>query len=358
MAHLGGRVLSSSQPTQDDPTNLSGHSNAAPTDSASSSPLSSPRSISSPSCLPHTSALAGSPTCRQKHGHDLDNAAGSSPSAGLGSGHHLSTLQDRAACSASSKPADNFRTRQSPNVASSGRKKRARSNPIRYITAPHDHSAQDQDADTEPTGEPKKKARKMHETSSVGNRAAERPLLELVDQIGQPDKIANIEEEVRKLKARPCQLPDPAESLHSRARMHTDLPLTHIVHAIPHVTREIEATSLNEQLSRIRNRIALADFYCAYRTAHARPEDFLQELDQGPPQHIMHPRARNRTRRGQIKESFIQLVFCQSTGEREWKKDSTRVNNWQKTGRPWFELIQRFGTGILLLVPEEVTNRR
>lgn len=146
---------------------------------------------------------------------------------------------------------------------------------------------QDQDADTEPTGEPKKKARRLHETSSVGIRVAERPLLELVDQIGQPDKSANIREEFGKLKARPCQLPDPAKSFHSRAQMHTDLPLTHIGRAVPHKILEIEATSRSDLLLRIRHRIALADFYCAYRTAYARPEDFLQEFDQGLPQHII-----------------------------------------------------------------------
>ncbi|KAL8829823.1 MAG: hypothetical protein Q9170_006002 [Blastenia crenularia] len=65
-----------------------------------------------------------------------------------------------------------------------------------------------------------------------------------------------------------------------------------------------------------------------------------------------------RTKRGQIKERFIELVFFQSTGEKDWENDSTSVNNWQKAGRPWFKLIRRFGAGILLLLPDEATNRR
>ncbi len=424
VADLGGHGLSSSQSPQNDPIILSGHSSTARTDSASSSPLSSPMTISSASSLPPSSPQAGSPAFGKTQGHGLDNTAVSSSSAGSGDGNHFPILEDRATCSASTKPADNFRatldpselcyspprsnglatsstalaedsdsatavtsspqrrvskrrsilqgatdhpsairplaeysTCQNPNVAWSGRRKRARSNSNRDIHAPQGHSAQAQDADPEPTGEPEKKARKSHKSSSIRDRAAPRPLLELVDQIGQTDKIVNIEE-VRKLKARPYQLSYPAESLHSRTRIQTDVPLSDIIHAIPQVTREIEVTSLNEHLSRIRNRLALADFYCAYRAAHARPKDFLQELEQHAPQHMNHPRAQSRTRRGRIKESFIELVFCQSVDEREWKKDSIRVNNWQKAGRPWFELIQRFGTGILLLVTEDVTNRR
>jgi len=104
--------------------------------------------------------------------------------------------------------------------------------------------------------------------------------------------------------------------------------------------------------------MAHADFYCAYRTTHVKSHVFLQELYRHPSQSSHRSQVELRSIRGEIQERFIELVFSQSTGERDRKKDSTRGNNWQKAGRPWFELINRFGTGILLLVPDEVTNRR
>ena len=140
--------------------------------------------------------------------------------------------------------------------------------------------------------------------------------------------------------------------------MQIDAPPAWMIQATPNLARQIEGSAFNEQLSRICNRMALADFYCVYRAAHAKPCLFLHELDRHPSQYAHRSPARKRTKRVEIKERFIELVFCKSAHERDRKKDATRVNNWQKAGRPWFELINRFGTGILLLVPEEVTNRR
>ena len=106
--------------------------------------------------------------------------------------------------------------------------------------------------------------------------------------------------------------------------------------------------------------MALANFYCAYRAARAKPYVFLQQVDRHPSQHTYQTQVphRNRNKRSEVKERFIELVLYQSTSQRNRKKDSTYVNNWQKTGRPWFELIDRFGTGVLLLISAGVTNCR
>ena len=48
---------------------------------------------------------------------------------------------------------------------------------------------------------------------------------------------------------------------------------------VPTVARQIEESAACEQLSRIRNRLALAEFYRAYRAAQAQPDQFLQVVN-------------------------------------------------------------------------------
>jgi len=236
-------------------------------------------------------------------------------------------------------------------------KKRLRPNPGAVRTQ-KDHPAEADNKITNTKRGTKRKATTLQDPGLVADRTSPGPLVALVNQIGQTNTIAEIQDTVQQLKTKPHYVRNLAECLCSRTPIQIDTPPAQIIQATPDLAREIESSIFNEQLSRICNRIALADFYCAYRAAHAKPYAFLQELDRNSSQHSHRSRARNRTKRAEVKDRFIDLVFCESTRERDRKKDSTRVNNWQKAGRPWFELIHRFGTGILLLVPEEVTNCR
>jgi len=204
----------------------------------------------------------------------------------------------------------------------------------------------------------KRKVSMSHEPSAAVNRTSPGPLIALVNQIGRSSMVADIRETIQELKARPYRMHTLTGSLHGKTPMQADTSPAQMIQATPSLVQDIESNLFNQHLSRICHRIALANFYCAYRAAHSQPLVFLQELDQHPSQihHRSHARLRNKS--GVIKERFMELVFCQSPGKRDWKKDSNSVHNWQKAGKPWFELINRFGTGILLLVPEEVTNRR
>ena len=204
----------------------------------------------------------------------------------------------------------------------------------------------------------KRKASISREPLAAVDRASPGPLVGLVNQIGRNSMVTDIRETIEELKARPYRMHALAGSLHGITTMQADASPTQIIQATPNLVRHIESNLFNQHLSRMGHRIALANFYCAYRTAHTQPLVFLQELDQDPSQirHRCHARLRNKS--GVIKKRFMELVFCQSPGKRDWKKDSNSVHNWQKAGKPWFELIHRFGTGILLLVPDEVTNRR
>lgn len=122
--------------------------------------------------------------------------------------------------------------------------------------------------------------------------------------------------------------------------MQIDTPPARIIQAPPNLAGEIENSAIDERLSRLHNRMALAEFHGAYHTAQAKPEEFLQELDRNLLRHADQLRARNRTKMAEVKERFIELVFCQSKGKRNWKKDSICVNNWQSWGRAGAELEQ------------------
>lgn len=40
------------------------------------------------------------------------------------------------------------------------------------------------------------------------------------------------------------------------------------------------------------------------------------------------------------------------------EKAKTRFDNWIQYGKRWAKLIERFGSGILLLIPQDLTNDR
>ena len=233
-----------------------------------------------------------------------------------------------------------------------------RSNSGRAVKVFGRYSAKGRNSNTKNNGEAKSRIAERHKKSYNEYHTAPEPLVALINQIGRDDRTAEVQEIVRKLKARPHPPHNPTQSLPGRIPIQINTPPAQIIQAIPSLAGEIENSTINEQLSRVYNRIALADFYCAYRAAQDNPNEFLQGLDRSQSQHTDQFQMRKQTKRAEVKARFVQLVFCRLKGERNWKKDSACINNWQSWGKPWFELINRFGRGFLLLVPREMTNRR
>lgn len=442
---------SSSPSAQHDPAGALGSSNTAPASRASSSPLSSPQSLSSlsfppptsrslassapyshPSNVEDNSAVSASSALYSHPSNVEDSSAVSGAPARLRSRHHSSPSREKTPSPdlAISPPIENYRNDSvsaqtdvhklgSDELAASctdvhddadpecteeaGRPanacdivsnatfgpvssvnhhsalppssvvesisemseedstwttKRLRSNSGTGAELGQGHQPGAQNTSTKTKRGKQRKASVSDHSPPAANRASPGPLVASINQIGRTNTIADIQEAFQDLKGRRHRLHDPAESVQSRIPIRIDTAPAQIIEATRNLAREIKGNTVNEQLSRVRNRIALADFYCAYRAAHAEPYIFLQELDRSLSQYTHQPQASHRTRRAEIKHRFIELVFNQATRERDRKKNSTRVNNWQKGGRPWFELIDRFGTGILLLVPEDVTNCR
>lgn len=381
-----GHDLSSFDSTQRYPVVSVTESTAVPVSSASVSPLSSlpslplasppllssPTTTSPPIELPEERSLwtrrrptqSGSETtaqCTDPHyDADLDSAFAGEAYAPLDPRYTFSN-QALISSPAADRPSGLLPSSTEMSICETSDKdltrtsKRLRSNSGQAVKIRQEQTAETQISTPKTRRGTEKRASKL---SPVLDHLSYEPLDALIKQIGQTYMIVDIQESVRQLKATSHQVRNLTGELQNRTPIYSDTSVAQIIDVTPILAREIEHSTFYEQLSRIYHRMALAEFYCAYRAAHANPYVFLQELDRQPSQQTHQSGTRNRTKRAEVKERFIQLVFCQSASERDYRKDSTRVNNWQKAGRPWFELIDRFGTGILLLIPEGVTNCR
>lgn len=58
----------------------------------------------------------------------------------------------------------------------------------------------------------------------------------------------------------------------------------------------------------------------------------------------------------QFKSRFIDIIFWHS--DISLAQAANKVQDWQYDGKPWAELIERFGCGSLVLVPSQLTDER
>ncbi|KAL8882934.1 MAG: hypothetical protein Q9198_000144 [Flavoplaca austrocitrina] len=300
-------------------------SNAVSISSPSLSPLSSPRSISVfPSPPPLSPTTISPPVTNSRHesvwsgtGTDLnrDGPYSNSELAGEAARPPVPPPSSSKGASRSSPAADHLSAFPSSltevpivqglEVDLTWTKKKLRSNSGQAVETRQENPAEAQQVVSKTKEGRKRKLSTLHGSSPVPDRTSREPLEALINQIGQSNVIADIQESVRKLEARSYKGCKPVKYLQSGTSIHIDTPAARIIDETPHLAREIEDSTLKEQLSRIHHRMALANFYCAYRAAHATPYAFLQELDRHPFQHTHQTRARNRNKRTEVKERFI-----------------------------------------------------
>lgn len=115
-------------------------------------------------------------------------------------------------------------------------------------------------AKAQTNGERSRKVSTMPKTST-----GSKPLFALINQIGQRDKAADVQATVRVLTERLARPYTSPRSLYGRIPMYLDTPLASIIYALPNLAGDIEDSAIDEQLSRLVNRLALAAFHCAYR---------------------------------------------------------------------------------------------
>ena len=139
-------------------------------------------------------------------------------------------------------------------------KKRLGSNFGQAVTIRREHPAEAQNVAPKTKRGMKRKTSTYLKPSPGADRISPEPLVALINEIGQTNTTADIRESVRKLKAMPHQVRNPAEGLYSGTPMPADAPPAWIIQAAPNLARQIEGSAFNEQLSRICNRMASQTF--------------------------------------------------------------------------------------------------
>lgn len=139
---------------------------------------------------------------------------------------------------------------------------------------------------------------------------------------------------------------------------------------------ELNLNELDKQIHRFRKRLGLAEFFntyvvCALRYVEtkrtAATEQVGKNLRRGHDVKT-NPGARNSHHHRSVLSHFVDLLFPNATvsgkGKRVGRKEgdltrraaTQKIQNWRKTGKFWAHLIARFGKGILLLMPKEISD--
>lgn len=238
--------------------------NTIPASRASSSPLSSPQSLSSLSSpLPSSPTRTSPPTNNSRDDvaeislprldsnevatqctdlqDDSDSDSGNEVGGPPDPRHTIPKSPNgvRSACNnqlaVQPSPAE-APVSERPKDILSWKEGRLRSKPSQAMKAQQDHSAEDHNTTTKTKKGTKRKASTSHEQPAVEGRTSSGPLVALVNQIGRTNTIPDLQETIQELKARPYQTHALAESLHTRTPMQIDYPPARIIQAIPNLT--------------------------------------------------------------------------------------------------------------------------
>jgi hypothetical protein len=142
--------------------------------------------------------------------------------------------------------------------------------------------------------------------------------------------------------------------------------VSHFLRLVLDLGLAIESSIFGEQNSRIKKRIALAHFYHAYALAQDNPEIFLSWCDdQRVKGGSMLPKGGYKSI---VQHRFADLIFpraeshggmdsaCPLDSVDDAKRRTAKIQMWRKSGKKWAAMIQRFGYGILLLLPPSLSD--
>ena len=139
---------------------------------------------------------------------------------------------------------------------------------------------------------------------------------------------------------------------------------------------ELDITEIGEQLFRFRKRLAQSRFFEFYVMAQKHRELFLQanpETTETLSRNVMSKQASRPKSR--VFNRVVDLMFPDtahtdedtvategSFGQMQRKRQrdqaAKKVHDWRRNGKPWFAMIQRFGKGVLLLLPRNLSDEK
>ena len=139
---------------------------------------------------------------------------------------------------------------------------------------------------------------------------------------------------------------------------------------------ELELSEIGEQLHKFRKRLAQSRFLDFYLLAQKHPESFLQanaETTEGPSRNGMTKQGFGMKSR--VLNRIVDLMFPDTAHadadtvaadgsfgqiQRRQQRRATvkKVSDWRRNAKPWSAMVQRFGEGILLLLPKSLSEEK
>ncbi|KAK3166774.1 hypothetical protein OEA41_009899 [Lepraria neglecta] len=204
-----------------------------------------------------------------------------------------------------------------------------------------------------------------HGSPSFGGLQADSKLAKKLLQVGTQEARTQVATFAAQLKAPECQNALPNMYQFSNVSQITDE--SHFLRLVLDLGLAIESSIFGEQNSRIKKRIALAHFYHAYTLAQDNPKTFLSWCDDQRVQGgWMLPKGGNKA---VVQQRFADLIFSRAENHGgmpsaggsldngdDAKRRTAKIQMWRKSGKKWAQIIQRFGYGILLLLPSSLSD--
>jgi hypothetical protein len=207
-------------------------------------------------------------------------------------------------------------------------------------------------------------------------RMAAAAILEKVDRIGEIDVLEGLRDTISELRTGADE-----DGLCSHEGINQIIP-NHLENQPASTQKlwllkeELNLNELDKQIHRFRKRLGLAEFFntyivCALRYVETKRTAAIKQVAKNLRRRRdmkTNPGARNSHPDRSVLSHFVDLLFPNTTisgkGKRVGRKKgeltrgaaTRKIQNWRKTGKLWGHLIARFGKGILLLMPKEISD--
>jgi hypothetical protein len=211
---------------------------------------------------------------------------------------------------------------------------------------------------------------------SISDPAPAAAILEKVDRIGEIDVLEGLRDTISDLRTGA-----DGDGLCSHGGINQIIP-NHLENQPASTQKlwllkeELNLNGLDGRIHRFRKRLGLAEFFdtyvvCALRYVETKRTAATEQVAKNLRRRRdvkTNPGARNSHPDRSVLSHFVDLLFPNTTvsgkgkrvgrkkGELTRKAATRKIQNWRKTGKLWAHLMARFGKGILLLMPKEISD--